>query len=353
MFLFKPRDAYRIDWGGPQSGVGANPPSGITVDYWLASAADSVVLEFMDSNGTVLKRISSALDSVGLADSLRVAAARDSVAALGVMPASLEEGFGRDPIAPRADPRPSAKRGMQRFTWDMHVERGVGFRGMILWSGSIAGPIVPPGSYQVRVTAGKESQVVPVTLKKDPRTAATQADLEAQYAFLVQVRDRVSDANLGVRRIRNVKGQLEERLDGGRTREEGRLGQAGGSVRREALGDRGAALSGEEPQRPGSAQLSDPVEQRDRGAHECCRPRRRRPDGAGARDLRELSARLDTELAALQTLLQGELTTLNGLLQRNGLAAVVPGIAEPLKSAAEEAAERLGEQESLRRQRRW
>src|SRR6476619_1337756 len=48
-------------------------------------------------------------------------------------------------------------------------------------------------------------------LLKDPRTKATQADLAAQFAFLTQVRDRTTAANDGVKTIRWVKSQLDDR----------------------------------------------------------------------------------------------------------------------------------------------
>jgi predicted nucleic acid-binding Zn-ribbon protein len=61
------------------------------------------------------------------------------------------------------------------------------------------------------VVDGQPAQTQTFRLLKDPRTTVTQADLVAQFEFLTQIRDRVSDANNAVRTIRNVKYQLNDR----------------------------------------------------------------------------------------------------------------------------------------------
>ena len=64
-YLFKPSDAYRLEWGSPPipAGVGGrNKPSGALIRYVLPHAADStqeVKLEILDGNGTVLRGYSS------------------------------------------------------------------------------------------------------------------------------------------------------------------------------------------------------------------------------------------------------------------------------------------------------
>ena len=48
-------------------------------------------------------------------------------------------------------------------------------------------------------------------LKKDPRSTATLADLKEQFAFLIKIRDRLTQANDAVKTIRNVTYQLSQR----------------------------------------------------------------------------------------------------------------------------------------------
>jgi hypothetical protein len=68
-----------------------------------------------------------------------------------------------------------------------------------------------PGAYSVRMTVNGQSFTQPLTVLKDPRVTATQANLQEQFNFLIKIRDRTSDANNAVRTIRNVKAQLADR----------------------------------------------------------------------------------------------------------------------------------------------
>ena len=89
---------------------------------------------------------------------------------------------------------------------------------MILWAGSTVGPVAPPGAYSVRLTVGEKSETAPLTLLKDPRSTATPADLDEQFALALQIRDKTTEANDAVRTIRNVKGQLASRQKDAGTR---------------------------------------------------------------------------------------------------------------------------------------
>ncbi len=183
--LFAPRDAYRIQWGGGFGGGGGsasaaasrpgqNPPSGVTVYYHLATADKAVTLEFLAPDGAVIKTYESSATSGA---------------------------------------RPGAALGLNSFTWDMRYPDAVTFPGIIMWAGGTRGPVAPAGEYSVRLTvAGEAPQTQRFTLLNDPRTTATAADLVAQFEFLIQVRDKTSEANNAVRTIRNVRAQVEERV---------------------------------------------------------------------------------------------------------------------------------------------
>ena len=75
--------------------------------------------------------------------------------------------------------------------------------------------MVAPGKYQVRLTAGSWSDTKPLELKIDPRLAAdgiTQADLEAQTAFLLKVRDAIADARKLATSFKESRTDLYEKL---------------------------------------------------------------------------------------------------------------------------------------------
>ena len=98
---------------------------------------------------------------------------------------------------------------MNRFVWNTRYPDATDFDGMIMWAGSTGGPRAVPGEYQVRLTVGDWSDTRTFRLVPDPRVEVTQADLEEQFDFLIRIRDRVSEANQAVVRIRDVEKQLE------------------------------------------------------------------------------------------------------------------------------------------------
>jgi hypothetical protein len=61
----------------------------------------------------------------------------------------------------------------------------------------------------MKVNGATQTQTFKVL--KDPRSKATQADLENQFAFLLKVRDETSKANDAVKLVRNIRSQLNDR----------------------------------------------------------------------------------------------------------------------------------------------
>jgi hypothetical protein len=69
-----------------------------------------------------------------------------------------------------------------------------------------------PGTYTVRLTVDGRTQTQPLTVVKHPLYKdVTQADLEAQFALAIRIRDKLSEANQAVIRIRDIKGQVRDR----------------------------------------------------------------------------------------------------------------------------------------------
>jgi photosystem II stability/assembly factor-like uncharacterized protein len=203
--LFKPAPSYRFFGGGtrPSPLVGQNPPSGAVVYFTLKAepkASDEVTLEVLDPSGKVLRKLSSKED-------------KDKADGPG---GGEEEGFGPPPAA-RTIP---AKAGLNRFAWDLRADDASRFKGMILWGGVTRGPVVPPGLYQVRLTAGGRTLTQPLEVRKDPRVATTDADYRKQYDLLVKIRDKVTETHDAIARIRETREQAKgvaERAKGNKT----------------------------------------------------------------------------------------------------------------------------------------
>ena len=137
-----------------------NPPDGAVVRYHLPRAARGpVVLSFHDARGRELARFASDMHD---------------------------------------EPKPPASAGMHRFVWDLRLpgpaalEGGTGDRRL---DRPQPGPFVAPGRYTVRLAADGVTRSASFEVAADPRTGATQRDLEDQLALLLRLRDATSEAH--------------------------------------------------------------------------------------------------------------------------------------------------------------
>lgn len=164
----------------------------VKVEYWLAQPNQLVTIDLLDAKGNVIRKVSST----------------DSVPAggRGGRGGGGGRGFGGAPPA-----RVTNAAGLNTYNLSLRYPDGVNFRGAIYWAGNgLNGPVAPPGSYTVRMTAGAAApQSQRFRLQKDPRSTATDADLVEQFNFLIRIRDTVSAANNGVRTIRNARYQVD------------------------------------------------------------------------------------------------------------------------------------------------
>lgn len=177
--LFRPGDAIR--------GAG-----GATISYWLKKPAQTLTLEILDAKGAVVQTIR------GVAPAGR-----------GAPPEGADAGQGRGRGGP---PTTSMAAGLNRTAWNLEYPGATTFPGMILWGASTSGPAALPGTYQVRLTVDGKAQTQPLAVKKHPLRVVSDADLQEQFTLASQIRDKVSEANNAVIRIRSVKDQIKDRL---------------------------------------------------------------------------------------------------------------------------------------------
>jgi len=168
---------------------------GATLDYFMPKEAESVKIEILDNSGNVIRTF------VGSPDEDKKAQARREQAD--------EEGFGRGMVRP-----PTRKAGGNRYSWDLRYPGATTFEGLIFWGAPTdQGPLAVPGEYQVRLTAGGVTETRPLRVERDPREIdISQADLEQQFKLASQVRDKTSEANDMVIRIRALKKEIDDRV---------------------------------------------------------------------------------------------------------------------------------------------
>ncbi len=206
-FLFEPATAVRVRFGmndptewTPELPHGENPMPGGIIDYWLSTdARGPLTLDILDARGTVIRSYSS----------------DDPV--LEPDPALDPEGYDaicrEDPTAPNCRvplywPAPqmvlSTRRGMHRFSWDLHYEpigdeprAGGGATGAVPGHTypRVEAPWAPPGAYVVRLRVDGQEHTRPLEVRLDPRVTTASADLALLARLSREMWEAAMDAN--------------------------------------------------------------------------------------------------------------------------------------------------------------
>jgi hypothetical protein len=200
VYLFKPRVAWRSHASGgfPVHGpYGQNPPGGAIIDYYLKAEPgpkDNLKLEILDSQGKLVRSFSSKKRKES--------------------ESRLQSEFPRSRGELQTLP---AKAGANRFVWDLRYKGPDPVPHHISWGEVRGGPMVLPGTYQIKLTEGGKALTEPLTVKLAPIIKASQADLEKQLKLALQIRDSITQAHDVVNDIQSLHSQiqsLEHRLKG-------------------------------------------------------------------------------------------------------------------------------------------
>jgi len=170
--------------------AGQNTPGGVVIYYAFAEKPEAEVkLTFLDAAGNEIKAFTSKAERKKAPDPTD----------------EEEEEEKQDPNAPN-------EAGLNRFVWNMRYPDPKKVDGYVASEGAMSGPVIVPGTYQLRLTAGDTSLVETFEVQKDPRLSATQADLEARLALHLKIRDKLSETHDTINTLRNVRRQIDEWL---------------------------------------------------------------------------------------------------------------------------------------------
>ena len=109
------------------------------------------------------------------------------------------------------DPGPwmPVRAGVNRFVWNLRYPGATRLRGNKTGEEAERGPLVLPGTFQVRLTVGEHTLTESFEVVNDPRSPASLEDLREQLDCLLAIRDGISAAYAGVWRIRETAGEVE------------------------------------------------------------------------------------------------------------------------------------------------
>ena len=182
--LFAPRPAYRFraitsEAGSPEDPtVGRNPAYGASINYFLKSVpSGNVTITIADSKGQVVRTLNG-----------------------------------------------SRAAGLNRVNWDLRStpSKAVVYRTSPLYAPDVrVGPdgtrpgsggqmriLEPPGTYTVKLSVGGRDYTQPLTVRKDPHSAGTEVDIEAQHRMLLDLRRDLDTAADVVNSIEQVRSQI-------------------------------------------------------------------------------------------------------------------------------------------------
>jgi len=176
--------------------AGENAPNGVVVRYWLRdSPVEDVRLTFLDSAGREIRTFTS-----------RRAGDATNAAPTGATSAAAPPSAGGDD-----EPRPTKAAGANSFLWNLRGPDATKLPDNTGRGGTadmLAGPRVPPGRYHVRLTVGDQTLTQPFEVVKDPRVAASDADLGQAYELTKRAHDLLGRIHDTVLVLRDVRAQV-------------------------------------------------------------------------------------------------------------------------------------------------
>ncbi|GAB4401550.1 MAG: hypothetical protein OHK0053_24390 [Microscillaceae bacterium] len=181
LHFFSPDVSYhRMGSDQPIPGRGQNPPAGVGLHFFLAEKPDStqrVQLDIQEADGTLIRSFATQLTP-----------AEKKAGKIGEL---------------------KVQKGLNRFVWNMRYPDAARFEGLILWFGGTQGPSAIPGQYQATLSMGETRHTQKFEILKDPNLSSSQADLAAQFNFLREIRDKLTETHEAIQEIRAIRQQMK------------------------------------------------------------------------------------------------------------------------------------------------
>lgn len=179
-WLFQPHPTVGFGGGSGQTSLtaGTNHPAGVRIHYCIPEGVEMGELVFKDAEGRLIRRFSTE--------------------------------------AEEEDDRIEFEVGLGHFHWDLRHERADEFEGLLMWWGTLSGPVSPPGNYTADLILDGDTLTTSFDILPDPRAEGDVQDRQAQFEFLLEIRNKVDETHDCIRQMRGVREQmttLQSRLD--------------------------------------------------------------------------------------------------------------------------------------------
>ena len=188
MVLYKPQSAYRLHYPeqvDARRPVGQNPPPGAILNYYFATAPkDEAKIEIFDSAGKLVRTLSSREKK----EDEQPPEWPDQVKEIVTIP---------------------AKAGMNRYAWNLRYQPPIKIPNSFYSGTGPIGPMVMPGTYQVKLIANGKTLTQPLQIVIDPRAKTSVADLQKQSDLSMRVYQSSNQLHQAVNQLRSMEGELE------------------------------------------------------------------------------------------------------------------------------------------------
>jgi hypothetical protein len=225
-----------------------------------------------------------------------------------------------DATAGEGELRVPTETGLNTFVWNLRYPDAHKVAGDKSTEEMLSGPVVPPGRYEARLTTGGQTHSASFEVRKDPRVAATQEDLEAQCALLLRIRDKLSETHDAVNNLRAVRSQAEQWERRAAPQVEAKAVRDGAAALKRALTEIEDALIQVKADSPLSyptrfneklAVLTSVVDSADAA-----------PTRQAQAVYDDLARRIDEQLARLRAVMATDVAALNTLIRETNLPAI-------------------------------
>ena len=190
--LYQPATAIRLHFPDAverKRPVGDNPPKGAILYYFLKAKPaekEEITLEVFDAQGKRVRHLSNLQDN----KHEQPPEWPDLEIASNLIPAAA---------------------GMNRFAWDYRYDPPVQIPGAFYTGDAPRGPLVVPGTYQVKLTVKGRSQTAPLQVTIDPRIQGqvSTADLQQLNELAFKTGQDIDALHRAVNQIRGLRANLQ------------------------------------------------------------------------------------------------------------------------------------------------
>jgi photosystem II stability/assembly factor-like uncharacterized protein len=168
----------------------SNPESGVSIYYYLdADSEGPFSIEIYDDSGRSIRRYSN---KEGDFERCKIS--------------------NMDPRLPFELEYPVTKKGLNKWTWDLHRQGISCIENITLFAG-FDGPRVAPGNYSARISTGKIQQSVSFEVRMDHRIHASDEEIQFWSERLTEVSDLLNDTLVNLDDLRSAQAQISTLME--------------------------------------------------------------------------------------------------------------------------------------------